>query len=59
MIIVSQNKLGQYKTEERAKEVLQEIINMYTGSINIEYRGQCNYNPINAIRLHKYEMPED
>lgn len=39
--------LGQYKTEERAKEVLQEIILTYTGEAMVEYNGYISF-----------EMPE-
>jgi ribonucleotide reductase beta subunit family protein with ferritin-like domain len=31
--------LGKYKTEERAKEVLQDIITCYTGDGIVEYNG--------------------
>lgn len=48
--------LGKYKTEERAKEVLQEIIKAYQ-TTEICYRGQVNYNPINSIHRPIYEMP--
>lgn len=48
--------LGYYKTEERAKEVLQEIIIAYQ-TTEICYRGQVNYNPINSIHRPIYEMP--
>lgn len=45
-------RLGKYKTEERAKEVLQEIGERYEGWQNLVYgqpSGICN---------PKYEMPE-
>lgn len=45
--------LGCYKTEERAKEVLAEIINAYTGWSNLvagQPNGECS---------PKYEMPEE
>ena len=48
--------LGKYKTEERAKEVLQEITKAYQ-TTGICYSGQVNYNPINAIYRPIYEMP--
>ena len=50
--------LGKYKTEERAKEVLQEIIIAYQ-TTEICYRGQVNYNPINSIHRPIYEMPAE
>lgn len=48
--------IGKYATEERAKEVLQEIIKAYQ-TTEICYRGQVNYNPINSIHRPIYEMP--
>lgn len=50
--------LGYYKTEERAKEVLKEIIRMYQET-RIIYRGQANYNPVNSIDRPIYEMPKE
>ena len=50
--------LGKYATEERAKEVLQEIIKVYQ-TTEICYRGQVNYNPINSIHRPIYEMPKE
>lgn len=43
--------LGEYKTEERAKEVLQEIINKY---------GKYDIDDCNAVTVFPkvYEMPE-
>lgn len=35
--------LGKYKTEERAKEVLQEIILTYTGEAMVEYNGYISF----------------
>ena len=46
-------ELGEYKTEERAKEVLQEIIERYTNWNNLVYgqpTGECS---------PKYEMPKE
>ena len=45
--------LGVYKTEERAKEVLQEIIERYTNWNNLVY-GQPT-----GICSPKYEMPKE
>lgn len=45
--------LGEYATEERAKEVLQEIIERYTNWNNLVYgqpTGECS---------PKYEMPKE
>ena len=45
--------LGEYATEERAKEVLQEIIERYTNWNNLVYgqpTGECR---------PKYEMPKE
>ena len=45
--------LGKYKTEERAKEVLNEIIERYTNWNNLVYgqpTGECS---------PKYEMPKE
>ena len=44
--------LGEYKTEERAKEVLEEITDMYC-RCNIEY-GSIGY-----VRNHVYKMPKE
>lgn len=44
--------LGYYKTEERAKEVLEEIIDMYC-SCNSEY-GSIGY-----VKNRVYEMPKE
>ena len=40
-------RIGKYATEERAKEVLQEIILTYTGEAIVEYNGYISF-----------EMPE-
>lgn len=45
--------LGEYKTEERAKEVLQEIIRTCTCWENFKY------GIAEGIGTPKYEMPED
>lgn len=45
--------LGYYKTEGRAKEVLQEIIRAYTCWENFKY------GIAEGIVTPKYEMPED
>ena len=45
--------LGEYATEERAKEVLQEIIERYTNWNNLVY-GQPT-----GICSPKYEMPKE
>lgn len=42
--------LGYYKTEERAKEVLQEIIELYRHQVN-----KYHYTSINNV----YEMPKE
>lgn len=50
--------LGEYKTEERAKEVLQEIWNFY----EIAERYECSSNNGVTIFLEKkftYEMPKE
>lgn len=36
-------RLGAYKTEQRAKEVLQEIITAYTGDGMYEYNGYISF----------------
>ena len=36
-------RLGCYKTESRAKEVLQEIILTYTGEAMVEYNGYISF----------------
>ena len=45
--------LGEYKTEERAKEVLQEIIKRYKTTL---YNSKTNEVAVNISKL--YEMPE-
>lgn len=45
--------LGEYKTEERAKEVLQEIVTRYKNWANLKV-GQPS-----GVCLPVYEMPED
>ena len=46
--------LGKYATEERAKEVLQEIIDMYG-----ECNASCASTGYGYVRNKVYEMPED
>ena len=56
--------LGEYKTEERAKEVLQEIAQTYSSYLKLEggpaiLQGQIDIQP-NIFNIPKvYEMPED
>ena len=45
--------IGQYDTEERAKEVLQEIVNRYKNWENMKVRQPS------GVCLPVYEMPED
>lgn len=45
--------IAEYTTEERAKEVLNEIIQMYTNWENLKY-GQAS-----GICSPKYEMPKE
>ena len=47
--------LGEYKTEERAKEVLQEIIKSYRDYRTAECDGYTNVLQETAV----FEMPED
>lgn len=55
--------LGYYKTEERAKEVLQEIAQKYSSYLKLEggpaiLQGQMDIQP-NVFNIPKvYEMPE-
>ena len=50
--------LGKYKTEERAKEVLQKIIKYYNSlKTNITYAISDKHYPIETKSY--YEMPED
>ena len=55
--------LGEYKTEERAKEVLQEITRKYSSYLKLEggpaiLQGQMDIQP-NIFNIPKiYEMPE-
>ena len=44
--------LGEYKTEERAKEVLQEIVSKYKTTL---YNSKTNETVVNAPKV--YEMP--
>ena len=56
--------LGEYKTEERAKEVLQEIAQKFSSYLKLEggpaiLQGQMDIQP-NIFNIPKvYEMPED
>ena len=45
--------LGEYETEERAKEVLQEIISKYKTTL---YNSKTNETVVNVPKV--YEMPE-
>ncbi len=45
--------LGEYKTEKRAKEVLQEIISKYKTTL---YNSKTNETVVNVPKV--YEMPE-
>ena len=45
--------LGEYKTEERAKEVLQEIVSKYKTTL---YNTKTNETVVNIPKV--YEMPE-
>lgn len=55
--------LGEYMTEERAKEVLQEIVKKYSGYLQLNggpalIKGQMDIQP-NIFNIPKiYEMPE-
>ena len=55
VINIDGHKIGEYKTEERAKEVLQDIANTYT-LIGFEFE---DINGGSRQRLPIYEMPED
>lgn len=46
--------LGEYKTEERAKEVLQEIVSKYKTTL---YNPKTNETVVNVPKV--YEMPEE
>lgn len=57
------NELGTYKTEERTKEVLQEIYKVYSDftlikCVNEKYQNQLIIGNINKY-FDIYEMPED
>lgn len=57
-------KLGEYSTEERAKEVLAEIVQKYSSYLQLTggpaiMQGQMNIQP-NIFNIPKvYEMPEE
>lgn len=57
-------KLGEYSTEERAKEVLQEIVKKYSSYLKLEggpaiLQGQMDIQP-DIFNIPKvYEMPEE
>lgn len=54
--------LGAYKTEERAKEVLEEIINVYKGTEAFKVVSGRILDSTGAVAINKgfvYEMPED
>ena len=46
--------LGEYKTEERAKEVLQEIVSKYKTTL---YNSKTNETVVNVPKV--YEMPTE
>ena len=46
--------LGEYKTEERAKEVLQEIVSKYKVTL---YNSKTNETVVNVPKV--YEMPKE
>lgn len=46
--------LGQYKTEERAKEILQEIIHIYG-----ECNASCASTGYGYVKNKVYEMPKE
>lgn len=46
--------IAEYKTEERAKEVLQEIINKYKTTL---YNSKTNETVVNIPKV--YEMPKE
>ena len=46
--------LGEYKTEERAKEVLQEIVSKYKTTL---YNSKTNETVVNVPKV--YEMPKE
>lgn len=48
------SSLGQYKTKERAKEVLQEIISRYQGANFISFSNNIGY-----VKNEAYKMPEE
>lgn len=55
--------LGKYSTEERAKEVLQEIVNVYSSYLNLRggksLMSRAMDIPPNIFNIPKvYEMPE-
>ena len=60
----SYEDIGTYKTEERAKEVLQEIAQKFSSYLKLEggpaiLQGQIDIQP-NIFNIPKvYEMPED
>lgn len=51
-------RIGKYKTEERAKEVLQEIVKQYKNLITSYKKGRSDY-PIETLMFNRnvYEMP--
>ncbi len=56
----SKRILGKYETEERAKEVLQEIIKQYKNLITSYKKGRSDY-PIETLFFDRnvYEMPKE
>lgn len=51
--------LGEYKTEERTKEVLQEIIKVYKFYNGKTYLVEDSNNLIGKYQYGVYEMPEE
>ena len=60
--VINENRiyLGEYVTEERAKEILQEIIKQYKELITSYQKGRSDY-PIETLIFNRnvYEMPEE
>ena len=54
VINIDGHKIGEYKTEERAKEILEEIVKCKTGIFAVLYeRPMCNGEKIEKAKLNK------
>lgn len=59
IIQIDGHKIGEYKTEERAKEILENIISAKAGKIVIQYKGHKHINDqISRAKLIRHMTDE-